>query len=81
MEKKGVLKYLVILAILSLLMFSFLISLLNYVKESGLTGFAVFESGSQDDFNDGIYQNITYNGSAAVLSESNISGILFTRFF
>ncbi|MEK6969835.1 MAG: hypothetical protein AABW48_05395 [Nanoarchaeota archaeon] len=81
MEKKGVLKYLVILAILSLLMFSFLISLLIYVKESGLTGFAVFESGSQDDFNDGIYQNITYNGSAAVLSESNISGIYTSKIF
>ena len=73
--------YLVVLVILSFLVFSFLISLLIHMKEPSLTGFAVFESGSQDDFNEGAYQNIIHNGSAAVLSESNIFGIYTSKIF
>ena len=46
-----------------------------------LTGFAVFDQNAQGDFDNGIYYNTEWNGSAVVLSGNNLSGAYTSEVF
>ncbi|MCK5449872.1 hypothetical protein KAI32_03325 [Candidatus Pacearchaeota archaeon] len=46
-----------------------------------ITGFAIFESGDQSDFDEGIYSNTEWNGSAIVLVSENFSGTYSSKVF
>ena len=75
MEKKLVSRYLVLA-----LIFMGLVGSLFFLKQAGLTGFAVF-SQTGSNFNEGTYSNTRYNGSAVVLSGSNLTGTYTSKIF
>jgi len=58
----------------------FIISIL-YIQNPSFTGFAVFSQSSQSDFNNGTYQDTTYNGTGVVLSGNNLSGNYTSKIF
>jgi photosystem II stability/assembly factor-like uncharacterized protein len=75
MEKRDIAKWLALyLIFLSLLLGLF------FLRHSTLTGFAVFQQ-QGSGFDEGAYENTTYNGSAVILSEENLSGIYTSRVF
>ncbi len=39
-----------------------------------LTGFSIFQTTSQGDFDAGVYENVSFNGTAVVLSGENLTG-------
>jgi len=73
--KKEIVTYLVAFVLLGA-SFSFL-----YFFGTNMTGFAVYEQGSQSDFDDGTYNNTEYDGSAVVLSSGQSSGIYTSKIF
>ncbi len=73
-QKRGVLRYLLIGAITIVL-----ISILMVLK-GGFTGYVVFED-SGSEFDNGVYVNTTYNGSAVVLVGNNLSGTYTSQIF
>jgi len=75
MEKRDVGRYLLVWLILAGLI-GFLI-----IFGNKFTGFAVFEDISETNFSQGTYVNTTYNGSAVVLSGSNLSGTYISQIF
>ena len=62
------------------LIFVGLVVSLFFLKQAGLTGFAVF-SQTGSNFNEGTYSNTRYNGSAVVLSGSNLTGTYTSKIF
>jgi len=74
--KKGV-SYIIVLVLIAAVLF--------FLYSSGprFTGFAVFEQITQTDFDEGIYTNTLYNGSAVVLNSSAnaTSGTYTSNFF
>lgn len=50
-------------------------------SRGGMTGFATYSESSQTDFDLGTYENTSYNGSAVVLSGSNLTGYYTSKIF
>ncbi|MEK6845073.1 MAG: hypothetical protein AABX44_02340 [Nanoarchaeota archaeon] len=75
MEGKNILNYLVIF----LLFGGFLIFL--YFAQGKITGFSVYEQSSQTNFDEGIYSNTFWNGSAIVLISGQTSGNYTSKIF
>jgi len=59
----------------------FLVSFAFLFSRTGMTGFATYSESSQTDFDLGTYQNTSYNGSAVVLSGSNLTGTYTSKIF
>ena len=73
--KKKMVTYLVGFILLGM-SFSFL-----YFFGINMTGFAVYEQGSQSDFDEGTYDNTEWNGSAVVLSSGQSLGNYTSKVF
>lgn len=54
-----------------------------YFLNLGLTGFAVFQQNTAENFNEGVYENVVYdqNLSAVILSPNQTSGIYTSKVF
>jgi len=66
-----------------LLLFIFIVFILVFLIFMGdkFTGFAIYETHDQTGFDQGIYNNTKYNGSAVVLSGENLSGTYISEIF
>jgi len=73
-EKREVFRY-TLLVLICVVLISILL-----VLRGGPTGYAVY-SDSGSDFDDGSYVNTTYNGSAVVLVDGNLSGVYTSQIF
>lgn len=76
MEKKVVVRYLVLA-----LIFAGLIVALMILRHPGLLGFAIFQQANETDFNPGTYDNTTYSGGAIILDGENLSGSYISIIF
>lgn len=76
MEKRVVVRYLVLVII-----FAGLITSLLVLRNPGLLGFAVFEQGNESEFGEGNYINTTHDGSAVILSGQNLTGSYTSQIF
>jgi len=74
MEKRDAFRYVLIGAI-GIVLVSILL-----VLRGGLTGYLIFEQTEEANFT-GTYLNTTYNGSAVVLSEDNLTGTYTSQIF
>ncbi len=80
--KRGIsknIKFYLILSVIVVLLFG--VVYLMKPSLAGFVGYAIYEQGNQSEFDLGTYENTEYNGSAVVLSESNITGNYTSKVF
>jgi photosystem II stability/assembly factor-like uncharacterized protein len=75
MNKRNVICYLSLFLILSFIL------VILFFLDGSFTGFAVYEQGNQSAFDEGVYNNVEWNGSAVVLSSGNLIGIYTSKIF
>ena len=54
---------------------------LLYLAEIRLTGFEIYNQEEQANFDEGIYENTEYDGTAIVLTHGNVSGTYVSKIF
>jgi len=81
MEKRELTVIILTVFVMSVFSFSLVYVINQKGITGGITGFAVYEQGSQSEFDLGIYNNTEYNGSAIILSRQNTSGIYTSKIF
>ncbi len=78
MKKRDVFKYSLVISVFVVLIFFLVV--LRIANRNILTGFAVFEDAGTN-FDLGIYQNVSYNGSGVVLVGRNLTGSYTSKIF
>ncbi len=74
--KKRVMQFLILF-----IAFVLLLAAIELLRFGSLTGFVIFTSGNQTDFDEGTYLKTVYNGSAVVLIDGNLSGNYTSKVF
>ena len=74
-RKEHIVTYFFIFSILGVAIFGL------YFLNVSMTGFAVYEQSNQSEFDEGVYNNTKYNGSAVVLAGSNLTGTYTSKVF
>jgi len=64
-----------------ILLFLFIMMIGLYQLGGGITGFAVYEQDEQTEFDEGTYSDAEWNGSAVVLSRTNLTGVYTSKIF
>ncbi|MEK6858739.1 MAG: hypothetical protein AABX53_02390 [Nanoarchaeota archaeon] len=74
-EQRGVsILFAIVLATLALIA-------IGLLPSSSFTGFSFFQTSSQSEFDQGVYENVSFNGTAVVLEGANLTGSYLSLIF